>query len=96
MGANKLSVKSRVQSLHLLCEGTSMRATWCLTGASIKTISNLLVDAGAACVEHHDDAVRGVAVKNVQAGENWSFACANAKNVLTRKSSPEGAGDVWT
>lgn len=93
---NKLDTKTRAQILHLLCEGTSMRAITRLTGVSINTVSKLLVDAGTACAAYHDDAVRGITAEQVQCDEIWSFTYAKAKNVKTAKDAPEGAGDTWT
>jgi len=93
---NRLSVNQRARILALLCEGTSMRATSRLTGASINTVSKLLVDAGTACAEYHDETVRGVEAKHVQADEIWSFAHCKQKNVADATAAPVGAGDVWT
>jgi IS1 family transposase len=93
---NRLDTKTRAQIIHLLCEGTSMRATSRLTGVSINTVSKLLVDAGKACAAYHDEAVRGVEAKRVQCDEIWSFTYAKAKNVKTATAAPEQAGDTWT
>ena len=54
MGMNQLPTQTRVQILHLLVEGSSMRSTARITGVSINTVSKLLVDAGQACAEYHD------------------------------------------
>ncbi|HWW67866.1 MAG TPA: helix-turn-helix domain-containing protein, partial [Solirubrobacterales bacterium] len=51
---NRLSVKSRVQILSMMVEGNSLRATSRMAGVSINTVSKLLVDVGAACVEYQD------------------------------------------
>ena len=53
------------------------------------------MDAGAACTEYHNETVRNVRSKRVQADEIWSFTYAKAKNVQAAKSAPEGAGDTW-
>jgi len=94
--ANKLPTETRVQILNMLCEGVSMRAISRMTGVSTNTVDKLLVDAGLACAEHHDKAVRGVKAKRVQCDEIWSFVYAKAKNVESAKAAPKGAGDVWT
>jgi len=73
-----------------------MRAITRLTGVSINTVSKLLVDAGNACAQYHDDAVRGVTASQVQCDEIWSFTYAKNKNVESAKAAPEGAGDTWT
>ena len=93
---NKLNTKKRATILTLLVEGMSMRAVSRVTGVSINTVTKLLVDAGEACAEYHDQAVRGVQARRVQCDEIWSFCYAKAKHVPTAKAAPDGAGDVWT
>jgi len=95
-GMNKLPIAKRVQILSMLCEGSSMRSISRVADVSINTVSGLLVDAGKACAEHHDRAVRNVTSKHIQADEIWSFCYAKQKNVATSKAAPEEAGDVWT
>jgi len=73
-----------------------MRSISRVADVSINTVSGLLVDAGKACAEHHDHAVRNVRSKRIQADEIWSFCYAKQKNVATAKAAPEQAGDVWT
>jgi IS1 family transposase len=73
-----------------------MRSISRITGASINTVSKLLIDAGMACVAFHDVTVRGITAKSIQADEIWSFSYAKQKNVKFAKSAPEAAGDVWT
>ena len=72
-----------------------MRAVSRISGASINTVTKLLMDAGAACAEYHDEAVRDVRSKRVQADEIWSFTYAKQVNVEKAKNAPEGAGDTW-
>lgn len=93
---NKLPSKTRSQILHLLCEGSSIRAVTRLTGASKNTVTKLLVDAGKACAAYHDEHVRGLTSKRIQVDEIWTFTYAKAKNVAAAKAAPEGAGDTWT
>ena len=74
-----------------------MRSIERLTGASIHTISKLLVDAGEACAKYHDETVRGVNTAKVQCDELWSFCYAKTKQVERGiKGNPEHAGSVWT
>jgi len=96
MRMNKLPPAKRVQILSMLCEGSSMRSISRVADVSINTVLALLVDAGEACAAHHDETVRGVRSKRIQADEIWSFCYAKAKNVPTAKAAPEDAGDVWT
>lgn len=93
---NKLPLKTRVQILTMLCEGSSMRSISRVADVSINTVSKLLVDAGKFCADLHDREVRNVKAKRVQCDEIWSFVGAKAKNVPTMKQPVEGAGDVWT
>ena len=74
-------------------EGTSLRAISRITGASINTVTKLLVDAGNACADYHDEHVRGVKAKRVQADDIWAFTYAKQKNVDAAKKAPAGAGD---
>ena len=93
---NKLPVETRVQILAMLCEGSSMRSISRVCGVSINSVVKLLADAGPACADFHDGAVRGVQAKRVQCDEIWSFTYAKHRNVRTAKAAPIGSGDIWT
>jgi len=94
--ANVLDTAKRAQILSMLVEGMSMRSVTRITGVSINTVSKLLIDAGDACAEYHDNTVCNVNAERVQCDEIWSFVAAKQKNVKTMKAPIEGAGDVWT
>ena len=94
--ANVLDKSKRVQILSMLVEGMSMRAASRIADVSINTVSKLLIDAGNACAEYHDNNVRGVKAERIQCDEIWSFVAAKQKNVKHMKAPIEGAGDVWT
>ena len=93
---NRLDIKTRAQILHMLVEGNSLRATSRMACVSINTVTKLLVDAGLACLKHHEETVRNVKGSKVHCDEIWSFCYAKQKNVETAKAAPEGTGDVWT
>ena len=93
---NKLPTKTRAQIIGMLVEGMSMRSITRLTGVSINTVAKLLADAGAACAKYHDEHVRDVRSKRIEADEIWSFVYAKQKNVRRAKAAPEDAGDAWT
>lgn len=95
-GMNKLPLKTRVQILHMLVEGSSMRAITRITGVSINTVTKLLENAGEACAAYHDEHVRNVKAKRVQCDEIWAFCYSKQRNVAAAKAAPAGAGDVWT
>ena len=93
---NKLDTETRSRILHLLCEGSSIRAITRLTGASKNTVSKLVVDAGKAASWYQDRVFRNLTCKRVQVDEIWNFVYAKQKNVPTAKAAPADAGDVWT
>ncbi len=92
----KLPAADRARILHLLCEGSSIRAVTRLTGASKNTVIKLMIDAGKACAAYHDEHVRDLKSKRVQVDEIWSFTYAKQKNVATPRPRRTGAGDTWT
>ena len=93
---NRLTPEKRAQILHLLCEGSSIRAITRVIGVSKNTVTKLIEDVGNACTAFHDETARGVKAKRVQVDEIWSFTYAKQKNVASAKSAPDGAGDTWT
>ena len=93
---NRLPFEKRRQIIHLMVEGNGINAISRLTGASKNTVLKLLGQAGAACMAHHDMAVRGVKAQRVECDEIWSFNYCKKANLPRAKAAPEGAGDVWT
>jgi len=93
---NKLPLEKRVQILHLLCEGSSIRAITRITGCSKNTVAKLLNDVGHACSDYQDQALRDLNCSRIQVDEIWTFVYAKQKNVAGAKAAPEAAGDVWT
>src|SRR5271169_4020628 len=93
---NKLPVAKRAQIIGMMVEGVSIRAIVRMTGASKNTIVKLLADAGNACAEYQDKALRNLPCKRIQADEIWSFVYAKAKNVPEKMRGQFGIGDVWT
>jgi IS1 family transposase len=92
---NRLSITDRARIIGMLVEGNSLRATSRLCDVSINTVTKLLVDMGKAAAEYHDQAVRNVRVRRLQADEIWSFVGAKAKKVTPEQESM-GWGDIWT
>jgi IS1 family transposase len=93
---NRLTREDRAKILHLLCEGSSIRALTRLTGASKNTVARLLIDAGRACAEYQDRVLRDLNVSRVQVDEIWAFVYAKQDNVRKATAAPANAGDVWT
>ena len=93
---NRLSAAKRATILKLLVEGSSLRSISRITGASINTVTKLLVDAGEACAAFHDSHVVDVRARRVQVDEIWQFIYAKQRNVEAARKAPAGAGDSWT
>jgi IS1 family transposase len=93
---NRLTREDRAKILHLLCEGSSIRAVTRLTGASKNTVTKLLVDVGKACSDYQDRAFMNLPCRRLQVDELWTFTHCKQANVATAKAAPEGAGDTWT
>jgi IS1 family transposase len=93
---NRLSTAKRSEIVRMMTEGNSLRAITRMTGASINTVSKLLVDLGNACATFHNERVRKVTTKRVEADEVWTFCYARRENVPDDKRGVLGYGDVWT
>ena len=93
---NKLPLETRKLIIRCLVEGQSLRATARTADVSKNTVSKLLIDAGKACAEYQDKALRDLPCRHIQVDEIWAFVYAKQKNVATAKSAPVEAGDVWT
>jgi len=94
---NRLSIERRARIIGCLVEGNSLRATARITGSAINTVVKLLVDAGRACSEYQDKALRNLKkCKRLQCDEIWSFCYAKQKNIPEAKKGQFGYGDVWT
>ncbi|MCY4661135.1 MAG: IS1 family transposase [Acidobacteria bacterium] len=93
---NRLSTAKRATILQMLVEGSSLRSISRITGASINTVTKLLVDAGNACAEFHDTHVVDVRSRRIQVDEMWAFVYAKQKHVEGSSKAPAGAGDAWT
>lgn len=93
---NRLPLEKRAQILTLLVEGNSLRATARIADVTLNAVSKLLVDAGTACAEYQDQALRNLSCKRLQLDEIWSFVYAKEKNVKGAKAAPMDAGDAWT
>lgn len=57
---NVLQIEKRAQILHLLVEGSFMRAASRIADLSINTVTKLLVSSGEACRAFHDEAIRNI------------------------------------
>jgi IS1 family transposase len=93
---NKLPIEKRVQILSLLCEGNSMRAVSRLVDVSINTVTKLLIDAGQACSDYQNRALRHLSCKRLQLDEIWDFVYAKQRNIPKSMKGRADVGDIWT
>ena len=93
---NKLPFEKRVQILHMMVEGGSIRGIARVVDVSPVTVLRQLELAGLACARFHDLNVRNVKATRVECDEIWSFNYCKRANLALAKAAPEGAGDVWT
>ncbi len=93
---NRLTQKKRIQILNLLLEGAGIRSSARNADVSPHTVLSLLRAAGRAGAIFHDQHVKGVEAKRVQADETWSFIYAKQRHLEHAKSPPPEAGDIWT
>lgn len=93
---NKLPHGKRVQILHLLVEGTSLRATARIVDCSLNTVMKLLIDLGVACDDFQRKTLRNLPCKTIQVDEIWSFIYAKDKHLPEDLKDKEGYGSVWT
>jgi IS1 family transposase len=93
---NKLSIDRQCQIIKIHCEGNSLRSTARITGTSVNTVTNLIKQVGAACLDYQDRVMRNLTCKKLQVDEIWPFVYSKDKNVPEDKQGQFGYGDVWT
>jgi IS1 family transposase len=93
---NKLPQEKRAQILHMLVEGSSLRAVARVANVSFNTVIKLQLEAGEACQAFHDATVRNVRSRRIQCDEIWSFIFAKDKNANPAMKAAGTAGSVWT
>ena len=93
---NKLNLVKRIEILHMLCEGSSLRSISRVANVSFNTVLKMVVTAGEACADYHDKNVKGLKSRRVEADEIWSFSYAKDKTVKQKNIKVPKAGSVWT
>ena len=93
---NRLPTETRAMILHMLVEGNSMRGISRLMNVRLETVTKLLLDAGDACLAHHNRVIRNLDVRYVQCDEMWAFCYAKETNAWNADGAIDWAGDVWT
>ena len=93
---NRLPLGTRANLLHVLVEGSSLRATTRMADVAYNSVLKLVSNAGKACAEYQNRVLRNLPCKHIQVDEIWAFCYAKQKNVEAAKRPVENAGDIWT
>lgn len=93
---NRLPQEKIERLVALLVEGNSIRGISRILDMTKRTVLRNLVWIGEACQKFHDENVRGLKCKEIQADETWNFIYAKEKNVPKLKKAPPEAGSCWT
>ena len=96
LSMNTLNTQTKTLILKCLVEGMSIRAVARIADVSRNTVTKLLIDAGKACADYQDKALRDLPCSRIEVDEIWSFVYAKQKNVPRAVAAPPKAGDVWT
>jgi hypothetical protein len=81
---HSLGVARRAQVIRCSVEGNSIRSRIRKTGVANDRVAKYLVEFGAACVEHRDQAMRNLHQKWIRCGGVWPLAGAKDKDVPNR------------
>jgi hypothetical protein len=93
---NKISSERRVQILHLLVEGNSLRSTARIAEVSRNTVDRLLHEIGGACLRFQDEVMRNLTCRCVQCDDIWSFVGMKQKNAPKDDKGAFDFGDIYT
>src|SRR3954471_4386184 len=92
---NRLNFDKRVQAIHCLVEGNSIRSTERLVGALRDTIRRLLVGVWEGCERVMSERMRGLGCERIQVDEIWTFVGKKQKQ-LAEGEDHSRLGDQWT
>jgi IS1 family transposase len=92
---NKLKIEKQTTAISALVEGCSIRSTERMTGIHRDTIMRLMVRVGNACEQFMDEVMRGLACKNIQVDEIWTYVGKKQRHVKKTDNINE-CGDFWT
>jgi IS1 family transposase len=96
---NVLPREKKLEVLHHLVEGNTIRSTERLTGVHRDTICRLLVSFGQRCKRFMDAKLRGLTLRHVECDEIWTFVeKKQARLTPEEKAQRFDVGDVylWT
>jgi IS1 family transposase len=90
--ANKLKIEKKIAVIHMLAEGSSIRAIERITGVNQNTIMSLGKRVGDTCAKLMDTKMRNLTSARIEVDEIWGFIGAKRKNA----GRTGHYGDVWT
>ncbi len=96
---NVLKSERQKQVLHMLVEGSSIRATERITGIHRDTICRLMVRFGDGCRQLMDEQFRGLQLKHLELDEIWTFVLKKQGRLTTEERQERAdIGDMylWT
>src|SRR5690242_10136534 len=94
--ANVLKREKQLQVLHLLVEGSSIRATERITGVHRDTICRLIVKFGDACREWLDKQMQGLTIRHSELDEQWTYVGKKqARLTVDEKQTAYDEGDIY-
>jgi IS1 family transposase len=97
--SNVLPREKKIEVLHHLVEGNTLRSTSRLTGVHRSTIMNAALDFGHACADYMDATMRNLDLKHVECDEIWTFVQKKqARLTIDEKAERHDIGDIylWT
>src|SRR5437868_12605903 len=94
--ANVLKREKQLQVLHLLVEGSSIRACERVTGVHRDTICRLIVKFGERCRAWLDEQMQGLSIQHLELDEQWTY-CKRKQARLTvdEKLECHDEGDIY-
>jgi IS1 family transposase len=93
--ANRLKAVERLQILHLLVQGNSLRSTARLTGSRIRTILSHLVSADEHCRELMDLFMRNLQLDHLKLDEIPTFRLEKQGKLTTTERANQLIGDQY-
>lgn len=94
-GAMRVPEEKALMALHLLCEGSSVRAVSRVTGLHKGTVLKLLVEAGERCERLMAERIVDVPVADVELDEVWSFVGCKERRKAERGDTDPQLGDAY-
>lgn len=92
---SKLDIDIRARMLAGLVEGLGVRATARAHGVSVNAVQRLIRAVGPACQTLHDQRVRNLPCRKIQADEVWCFVGARQKRVRPERAAEWGDTWIW-